>query len=93
VENYVAQQLQCKFPGDLYYWNSPGKVEVDFVFSIDDCIYPLEAKAGFYPQSKSMKVYNEKYKPNMLSRTSLLNLKKNGNSCNYPLYAISLFPL
>jgi predicted AAA+ superfamily ATPase len=93
VENYVTQQLQCKFPGDLYYWTSPGKAEVDFVFSFNDNIYPLEAKAGFYPQSKSMKVYNEKYKPNILSRTSLLNLKKNGNSCNYPLYAISLFPL
>lgn len=93
VENYVAQQLQCKFPGDLYYWTSPGKAEVDFVFSLNDRIYPLEAKAGFYPQSKSMKVYNEKYNPGMLSRTSLLNLKKNGNSCNYPLYAISLFPL
>jgi hypothetical protein len=25
--------------------------------------------------------------------TSLLNLKKNGNSSNFPLYAISLFPL
>lgn len=92
VENYVAQQLQCKFPGDLYYWTSPGKAEVDFVFSFNDRIYPLEVKAGFYPQSKSMKVYNEKYRPDMLSRTSLLNLKKNGTSCNYPLYAISLFP-
>jgi len=93
VENYVVQQLQVKFPGDLHYWTSPGKAEVDFVFSFNDRIYPLEAKAGFYPQSKSMKVFNEKYKPGMLSRTSLLNLQKNGNSCNYPLYAISLFPL
>jgi predicted AAA+ superfamily ATPase len=93
VENYVAQQLQCKFPGDLYYWTSTGKAEVDFVFSLNECIYPLETKAGFYPKSNSMKVYNEKYKPGMLSRTSLLNLKMNGNSCNYPLYAISLFPL
>jgi predicted AAA+ superfamily ATPase len=93
VENYVAQQLQCKFPGDLYYWTSAGKAEVDFVFSVNDRVYPLEVKAGFYPQSKSMKVYNEKYNPGMVSRTSLLNLKKNGNRCNYPLYAISLFPL
>jgi predicted AAA+ superfamily ATPase len=93
VENYVAQQMQCKFPGDLYYWTSSGKAEVGFVFSFNDRIYPLEAKAGFYPQSKNMKVYNEKYSPDMLSRTSLLNLKKNGTSCNYPLYAISLFPL
>jgi predicted AAA+ superfamily ATPase len=93
VENYVVQQLWSKLPGGVFYWTSSGKAEVDFVFSVDDRIYPLEAKAGVNPQSKSLKVYNEKYKPGVLSRTSLLNLKKDGNICNYPLYAISLFPI
>jgi predicted AAA+ superfamily ATPase len=93
VENYVVQQLWDKLPGGVFYWTSSGKAEVDFVFSVDDRIYPLEAKAGVNPQSKSLKVYNEKYKPGVLSRTSLLNLKKDGNICNYPLYAISLFPI
>lgn len=93
VENYVVQQLQCKFPGEMFYWSSPGKAEVDFVFSVDDRIYPFEAKAGINPQSKSLKVYKEKFNPGVLSRTNLLNLRRDANVCNYPLYAISLFPL
>lgn len=93
VENYVAQQLKEKFQQDLYYWTSSGKAEVDFLLSHKDRVYALEAKAGTNPQSKSLKVYNEKYNPEVLSRTSLLNLMKNGKICNYPLYAISLFPL
>jgi predicted AAA+ superfamily ATPase len=92
VENYVAQQLKAKFSDRLFYWTSPGKAEVDFVFSVDGGIYPLEAKAGPNPQGKSLKVYMEKYKPPLLTRTNLLNLCKNGSTCNYPLYAISLFP-
>ncbi|RLC26482.1 MAG: hypothetical protein DRH21_01980 [Deltaproteobacteria bacterium] len=93
VENYVAQQLLEKFQTNLFYWTSQGKAEVDFLFSVNDRIYPVEAKAGINLQSKSLKVYNEKYQPHILSRTSLQNLKKDDNTCNYPLYAISLFPI
>jgi len=93
VENYVAQQLIEKFRTNLFYWTSQGKAEVDFLFSVNDIIYPVEAKAGINLQSKSLKVYNEKYKPHILSRMSLQNLKKDDNTCNYPLYAISLFPI
>jgi predicted AAA+ superfamily ATPase len=93
VENYAAQQLQAKFSDTLFYWTSPGKAEVDFIFSFNERVYPLEAKAGFNPQSKSLRVYREKYKPEVISRVNLLNLEKSGNMCNYPLYAISLFPL
>jgi hypothetical protein len=93
VENYIAQQLIEKFQVNLFYWTSQGKAEVDFLFSVNDIIYPVEAKAGINLQSKSLKVYNEKYKPHILSRMSLQNLKKDDNTCNYPLYAISLFPV
>ncbi|MCK4766663.1 MAG: ATP-binding protein [Candidatus Aminicenantes bacterium] len=93
VENYVAQQLKNKFRGDLFYWTSAGKAEVDFVFAVEGGVFPLEAKAGVSLKSKSLKVYKEKYRPAILSRTSLLNLKKDGITCNYPLYAISLFPV
>jgi predicted AAA+ superfamily ATPase len=89
----VAQQLKPKSREDLYYWTSAGKAEVDFVFALNDGVCPLEAKAGLNLKSKSLKVYNEKYKPGFLFRTSLQNLHKTGNICNYPLYAISLFPI
>lgn len=93
VENYVAQQLVSRYKEKLFYWTSPGKAEVDFVFPVGESIYPLEVKAGVNLKSKSLKVYNEKYNPGILSRASLLNLKKDKKACNYPLYAISLFPL
>ena len=93
VENYAAQQLRSKFPENLFYWSSQGKAEVDFVYSVDDRVYPLETKAGLNLLSKSLKVYNEKYDPVVVSRSNLSNLRKDGKTCNYPLYAISLFPL
>jgi len=63
------------------------------IVSFNDRIYPVKAKAGINLQSNSLKVYSEKYKPYILSRMSLQNLEKDDNTCNYPLYAISLFPV
>ena len=93
IENYVAQQLKALKEVDLFYWKSPtGKAEVDFVVEYKSQIFPLEVKAGINPKGKSLRSYYEKYKPNFLSRTTLLNLRKDGIVCNYPLYAINLFP-
>lgn len=44
------------------------------------------------PRSKSLKSYDEQFSPPLLSRTTLLNLKRDGKICNYPLYAVALFP-
>lgn len=93
VENYVAQQLVGLFKNKLFYWTSPGKSEVDFLFQKNNKIYPLEAKAGINLKSQSLKVFSQKYQAPVLSRTSLKNFKKDTSFCNYPLYAISLFPL
>ncbi len=93
VENYVVQQMRSRHREDLSYWASRGKAEVDFIFAANDIVYPLEAKAGVNTKSQSLKVYQEKYTPHALSRATLLNLKKDGHIINYPLYAISLFPL
>jgi hypothetical protein len=49
-------------------------------------------KAGVNPKSQSLRVYDAKFSPPVLSRTSLLNLRKDGRVINFPLYAISLFP-
>ncbi len=59
----------------------------------DGQAYPLEVKAGVNPKSKSLRIYDEKYAPPALSRSTLLNLKRDGRICNYPLYAVSLLPL
>jgi len=93
VENYIAQQLASHFHQPLYYWRSKGgKAEIDFLCEFSDMIYPLEVKAGLNPRSKSLRSYGLQFKPDIMARTSLLNLKMDGKICNLPLYAISLLP-
>lgn len=93
VENYVAQQLRSEKQIDLYYWASEGKkAELDFLCEFGSHIYPLEAKAGINPKSKSLNSFDKQFSPTILSRTTLLNLRHDGRIFNYPLYAITLFP-
>ena len=90
VENFAAQELRVTGAEELYYWtNRQGKAEVDFLFESYPDIFPLEVKAGINLKSKSLKSYNDKYNPTLLIRSSLQNLKKNGDYLNIPLYAIS----
>ena len=91
AENYVAQQLISR---DIqpYYWTSTGDAEVDFVCQAKGEVVPLEVKAGINPRSKSLRIFQEKYSPRALTRTTLLNFRKDGGICNFPLYAISRFP-
>jgi len=93
VENYVAQQLRSDKQIDLYYWTSEGKkAELDFLCEFGSRIYPLEAKAGINPKSKSLNSFDRQFNPTVLSRTTLLNMRFDGKICNYPLYAVTLFP-
>ena len=92
VENYVAQELVAAGTEELYYWTSDSIAEVDFVVSSGDRIHALEAKAGSSTKTKSLRFFGEKYKIPDLSRTNLLNFKRDGGISNYPLYAVSRFP-
>jgi hypothetical protein len=92
VENYVAQQLVAKSGRGLHYWTSEGKAEVDFLRVMEGEIFPLEVKARINPKSQSLRLYDQRHSPPILSRASLLNLRQDGRVLNYPLYAISLFP-
>lgn len=91
VESYVAQQLIARSQSSLYYWRSKGgKAEIDFLYECAGRIYPLEAKAGINPRSKSLRSYDLQFSPLICARSTLLNLKKDGKILNLPLYAISL---
>lgn len=93
TENYVAQALKAAFETPLYYWASEREAEVDFLLESEGVLYPLEVKSGTSTKKKSLLVYQEKYNPSIISRSSQMNLKKDGKICNYPLYLISRFPL
>ncbi|HEX2583384.1 MAG TPA: ATP-binding protein [Chlamydiales bacterium] len=87
VENYIAQELtHSQYP--LFYWTSEGKAEIDFIIEQDDFIYPLEIKSGNFSKKKSLLVYGDTYQPKMLIRSSPMNLRKDGNILNCPLYLI-----
>ena len=92
VENYVAQELIANNHKELYYWTSNTSAEVDFIISYNEQIFPIEVKAGISKKKKSLRIYGEKYHPPILSRSTLMNFKKDNYICNYPLYAVSLFP-
>jgi len=92
VENFVAAQLRASHDMGLYYWQSAGTAEVDFVCESGNRIIPLEVKAGENPKSKSLLSYANKYNPPVLARTTRLNLKRDGCLINIPLYMIARFP-
>ncbi len=93
AENFVAQALKASHGGPLYYWTSVRDAEVDFLLEHNGEIFPIEVKSGTSTKKKSLLVYRDKHKPRLLFRTGLLNLKRDDNFCNYPLYFISRLPL
>lgn len=93
TENYVAQELIATKYKETYYWASEGEAEIDFLIEDDHEIYPLEVKAGASQKKKSLLIYNQKYTPSKLIRTTTMNLKQDEAVYNYPLYLISQFPL
>lgn len=87
TENYVAQELvHNQYP--LFYWTSEGKAELDFIIEQDDAVYPLEIKSGHSSKKKSLRVYGDTYQAKVLVRISPMNLRKDGDVLNCPLYLI-----
>jgi len=90
TEQYVLEQLvSIKGVRTCYWSNDAGNAEVDFVLDTGRDILPLEVKAEENLQSKSLKVYREKYSPTTTVRVSMANYRKEASLLNLPLYAIS----
>ena len=91
TEQFVCQELQLfKRLQTRYYWTSASKAEVDFLVSDGMEVYPLEAKAEFTMNAKSLKSYKERYSPKWCLRTSLLPYERNEEAgiINIPLYML-----
>lgn len=91
VENYVACEL-IKMGYDLFYWSRKGKnngnAEIDFIIQNKLDVIPIEVKSGKNTQAKSLRFYNELYKPNLSIRISANNFSFNDNVKDIPLYAL-----
>lgn len=89
TEQYVLQQLKCEKDLPVFYWSADaGTSEVDFVIQMQEMIIPVEVKASENLRAKSIKVYKEKYLPEICIRTSMSDYRKEDWLINLPLYAL-----
>lgn len=90
TEQYVMQQLNSFDEYIIYYWSAErSTAEVDFVLQFKNLIIPVEVKAEENLQAKSLKVYREKFNPEVTIRSSMSDYRKEDWLINLPLYAIS----
>jgi predicted AAA+ superfamily ATPase len=93
AEQYVEMQLRAILGNPLHYWaNDNGRAEVDFVVQLGQRVVPIEVKSGTSNQAKSLKVYRDRYSPEISIRTSLQPYRKESWLVNLPLYAIECLP-
>lgn len=89
TEQYVLQQLKVNSAHDIFYWSADNsRGELDFLLQSEDKIIPLEVKAKENLQSKSLKIFCEKYSDCHGIRTSMSDYREQDWMTNIPLYQI-----
>lgn len=92
AEQFVLQQLKTLEDMEVAYWISKsGNAEIDFTIQTDGYVIPVEVKATTNLQAKSLKVYREKFKPEISIRTSLADFEINNGLYNLPLFMVGKF--
>lgn len=87
TENYVAQVFTTK-GYDLFYWQSDGKAEVDFVLQLKEGVIPVEIKKGIRTRSRSLGIFVGKYNSPYAIRISKKNFGFENSIKSVPLYAV-----
>lgn len=92
AENFVAQELLNYNQHPFYCWRE-GSAEVEFLIEHNGDTIPIEVKSGWVTQSKSLRVFAQKYNPKFSVIMSAKNISTNSRSKihNYPLYLTSRF--
>ncbi len=85
AENYVAQELRASGVRALYCWQGRTS-EIEFLLETDSGIIPVEVKSGRITQSKSLKVYEGRYKPGKSIVLCARNIESQGTRLYIPLY-------
>lgn len=87
AENYVACALKSQ-GHELFYWESEGVSEVDFLLTLGEHVIPVECKSGEHVKAKSLMVYRERYSPQYVVRISGRNFGQTDGIWSIPLYAV-----
>jgi len=88
-ENFVLNELISSSGEQPFYWTSDAAAEIEFIIQSDTKIVPVEVKSGTNVQSKSLKVYRNRYKPEVEIRISQKNVGKENNMISLPLFMSS----
>ena len=87
TEHYVANELRIK-GYNLYYWESNGKAELDFMIQKDTDIVPIEVKTSTHTKARSLDLYMKTYNPKYAIKISEKNFGFENNIKSVPLYAV-----
>lgn len=89
TEQYVLQQLKPVSDLAIYYWSPENSIaEIDFLVQYQGFVIPIEVKASENLQAKSLKMFCQKYTPEMAVRTSMSDFREEAWMMNLPLYAM-----
>jgi len=86
AENFVAQELRAAGDKTLFCWKGR-TAEVEFLLEREGEVVPVEVKSGWVTQSKSLKVYMERYRPPRAYILSANNISQRNIVRYLPLYA------
>lgn len=94
AENFIAEEFITSGVSPLHGWREK-TAEVEFLREEEGEVLPVEVKSGWVTQSKSLKVFAEKYKPPCKVLMSAKNLRfdKINKTAHIPLYLASRLPL
>lgn len=87
TENYVANELRIN-GYELYYWESNGKAELDFMIQKDTNIIPIEVKSSTNTKTRSLDLFKKLYNPKYAIRISEKNFGLENNIKSVPLYGV-----
>lgn len=95
TECYIANILRSQHQQELYYWRteSSNGAEIDFLMDFEGQVFPIEVKGGENVRSKSLQSFHQRYEPPFVVRTSALNLTRDGNLLNVPLFLFERLPV
>ncbi len=92
TEQYVLQQLVANTEYTPYYFTeTKSEGEIDFLIQKGTNIVPIEVKAEENLKAKSLRVYCDKFKPQMAIRTSMSNYREQDWMVNVPLYILDKY--
>ena len=92
TEQYVLQQLIADTEYTPYYYaESKSEGKIDFLIQKSSNIVPIEVKAEENLKAKSLKVYCDKFHPELAIRTSMSDYREQEWMINMPLWLVSKF--